>query len=159
MSPREFLEVADEWATGTREAEWRPAVSRAYYAAFHGARAVLQQAGFVVPQGDQAHAYLWLLRGFEWHYLRGLCRPSRWVWQGHQGEVFGVAAPRGGKAVATVGRDNTVRLWDPAGGGCCSTGIKQGHRPSGRGSAVEGVPWPQPLSRTGRKQGKAGGSS
>ena len=60
MSPREFLEVAGEWVNGTREAEWRSAVSRAYYAAFHVARALLRACGFTVPQGDQAHAYLWL---------------------------------------------------------------------------------------------------
>lgn len=60
MSPREFLDVADEWAIGSREAEWRSAVSRAYYAAFHSAIALLTQIGFVVPKGEQAHAYLWL---------------------------------------------------------------------------------------------------
>lgn len=30
MDPLDFLEVADEWAAGNREAEWRSAVSRAY---------------------------------------------------------------------------------------------------------------------------------
>jgi uncharacterized protein (UPF0332 family) len=35
MNPHDFLEVANEWLTGIREAEWRSAVSRAYYAAFH----------------------------------------------------------------------------------------------------------------------------
>ncbi len=60
MNARDFLEVAGEWAAGAREAEWRSAVSRAYYAAFHIARGLLQDCGFVVPEGDQAHAYLWL---------------------------------------------------------------------------------------------------
>ncbi len=60
MKPHEFLEVADEWVAGIREAEWRSAVSRAYYAAFHVARDLLQKCGFMVPQGEQAHAYLWL---------------------------------------------------------------------------------------------------
>jgi uncharacterized protein (UPF0332 family) len=60
MNPVDFLELADEWAGGIREAEWRSAVSRAYYAAFHVARRLLQQGGFIVPDGDQAHAYVWL---------------------------------------------------------------------------------------------------
>jgi uncharacterized protein (UPF0332 family) len=60
MNPVDFLDVAGEWAAGNREAEWRSAASRAYYAAFHVARKLLHQAGFVVPQAEQAHAYLWL---------------------------------------------------------------------------------------------------
>jgi uncharacterized protein (UPF0332 family) len=60
MNPADFLEVADEWAGGIREAEWRSAVSRAYYSVFHVARRLLQQSGFKVPDGEQAHAYLWL---------------------------------------------------------------------------------------------------
>jgi uncharacterized protein (UPF0332 family) len=60
MTARDILDVADALITGSKEAEWRSAVSRAYYAAFHVARQLLLQCGFVVPQGDQAHAYLWL---------------------------------------------------------------------------------------------------
>jgi uncharacterized protein (UPF0332 family) len=60
MSPREFLDVADELATGNREGDWRSAASRAYYAAFHVARQLLRQSGFAVPQADRAHSYLWL---------------------------------------------------------------------------------------------------
>ena len=60
MNPREFLDLAGEWAAGTREGEWRSAVSRAYYAAFHVARTLLQDCGFAVPAAEQAHAYLWL---------------------------------------------------------------------------------------------------
>jgi uncharacterized protein (UPF0332 family) len=60
MSPRDFLDLADELCSATREAGWRSAVSRAYYAAFHVAGQVLAGAGLVVPDGHQAHAYLWL---------------------------------------------------------------------------------------------------
>ncbi len=60
MNANEFLELAGEWCTGAREGEWRSAASRAYYAAFHVARQILQQSGFNVPQGEQAHGYLWL---------------------------------------------------------------------------------------------------
>ena len=60
MNPLDFLEVGGEWASGLREAKWRSAVSRAYYAAFHVARDLLRQGGFEVPQGDQANRYLWL---------------------------------------------------------------------------------------------------
>jgi uncharacterized protein (UPF0332 family) len=60
MTPRDILDVADELCMGLTEAEWRAAVSRAYFAAFHAARRLLRDAGFDVPRADQAHAYLWL---------------------------------------------------------------------------------------------------
>jgi uncharacterized protein (UPF0332 family) len=60
MSPRDPLDVAAALITGIHEAEWRSAVSRAYYAVFHAARDLLRQCGFAVPNGDQAHGYLWL---------------------------------------------------------------------------------------------------
>jgi len=60
MSARDLLEVADDLLGGLKEAYWRSAVSRGYFAAFHEARRLLQQCGFAVPKGEQAHAYLWL---------------------------------------------------------------------------------------------------
>jgi uncharacterized protein (UPF0332 family) len=60
MDPHDFLDVADELSRGAREADWRSAVSRAYYAAFQVARALLVEQGFQVPQDDRAHAYLWM---------------------------------------------------------------------------------------------------
>jgi uncharacterized protein (UPF0332 family) len=60
MDGSDFHEVAWVLVAGLREAEWRSAVSRAYYAAFHVARQLLLHCGFRVPRGDQAHAYLWL---------------------------------------------------------------------------------------------------
>jgi hypothetical protein len=60
MNERDFLTLAQRLAVGATEAEWRSAVSRAYYAAFHVARHLLEDLGFTVPQADRAHAYLWL---------------------------------------------------------------------------------------------------
>jgi uncharacterized protein (UPF0332 family) len=60
MSPRDLLEVADDLLGGLKEAHWRSAVSRAYYADFHEARLLLRQCGFAAARGEQAHAYLWL---------------------------------------------------------------------------------------------------
>jgi uncharacterized protein (UPF0332 family) len=60
MDPREFLRLAEILVQGTTEVEWRSALSRAYYAAFHVARQLLMQCGFTVPRADRAHAYLWL---------------------------------------------------------------------------------------------------
>lgn len=60
MKGREFLAVADTLSKGATEAEWRSAISRAYYAAFHAARELLEVCGFTVPRADQAHVYLWL---------------------------------------------------------------------------------------------------
>ena len=58
MDPQTFLNLADEWLQGPTEAHWRSAVSRAYYAAFHVARLLLEDLGFEVERGDRAHAYL-----------------------------------------------------------------------------------------------------
>jgi len=60
ISGRDFLALAEIWIKGSTEAEWRSAVSRAYYGVFHVARQFMEDLGFLVPRGDQAHAYLWL---------------------------------------------------------------------------------------------------
>jgi len=60
MSPRDVLAVAEELCDGATEAFWRAAIGRGYFAAFHAARQLLQQAGFTVPEADRAHGYLWL---------------------------------------------------------------------------------------------------
>ena len=59
MDETGFLKVADDLSREDTEAEWRSAISRAYYAAFHKARRLLQQNGFAVSHAEQAHAYLW----------------------------------------------------------------------------------------------------
>jgi len=60
MDFRDYLRLADILAQGTTEAEWRSVCSRAYYAAFHVARHLLQALRFRVPQAERAHAYLFL---------------------------------------------------------------------------------------------------
>jgi uncharacterized protein (UPF0332 family) len=59
MTGRDFLDVAFDLLAGSREADWRSATSRAYYAGFHCARELLLSWGFSVPISEQAHAYLW----------------------------------------------------------------------------------------------------
>lgn len=59
ISGRAFLTLAEVWSQGDSEAEWRSAISRGYYAAFHECRALLSGFGFVVPRADLAHAFLW----------------------------------------------------------------------------------------------------
>jgi len=54
MDETGFLDVANDLSTGPAEAHWRSAISRAYYAAFHKARRLLQQSGFTVPRAEQA---------------------------------------------------------------------------------------------------------
>src|SRR5262245_63126116 len=58
MNWRDFLVLAAGLATGTTEADWRTAVSRAYYAAFHVARRLFADLNFTVPRADRAHQYL-----------------------------------------------------------------------------------------------------
>jgi uncharacterized protein (UPF0332 family) len=60
MAFRDYLALATTLAAGTSEAEWRSAISRAYYAAFHVARELLLSLGFRVPQAERGHSYLWL---------------------------------------------------------------------------------------------------
>lgn len=58
MNWRDFLPLATRLAAGATEADWRTAVSRAYYAAFHVARQLLADLNFAVPRADRAHQYL-----------------------------------------------------------------------------------------------------
>jgi uncharacterized protein (UPF0332 family) len=57
MNWRDFLVLAARLASGATEADWRTAVSRAYYAAFHVARRLFSDLSFVVPRADRAHQY------------------------------------------------------------------------------------------------------
>jgi uncharacterized protein (UPF0332 family) len=58
MNWRDFLTLASRLPGGTTEADWRTAISRAYYAAFHVARELLSDLRFTVPRADRAHQYL-----------------------------------------------------------------------------------------------------
>jgi uncharacterized protein (UPF0332 family) len=58
MNWRNYLFLASRLTTGNAEADWRTAVSRAYYAAFHVARQLFVDLNFVVPRADRAHQYL-----------------------------------------------------------------------------------------------------
>jgi hypothetical protein len=58
MTGHDFLPLARQLATGATEADWRTSVGRAYYAAFHVARQLLQDVRFRVPHAEQAHRYL-----------------------------------------------------------------------------------------------------
>jgi uncharacterized protein (UPF0332 family) len=58
MDFREFLTLAEALAEGATEAEWRSAISRAYYAAFHVACDGLAAIGFRVPTySEQSHVF------------------------------------------------------------------------------------------------------
>ena len=58
MTARDFLLLANRLLKDATEADWRTAVSRGYYAAFHVARELLRDLGFSVPMTDRAHKYL-----------------------------------------------------------------------------------------------------
>ena len=60
MNPRNFHTQAQKVVVLAGEEDWRSAVSRAYYAAFHVVRVFMEGLGFAVPQADRAHGYLWL---------------------------------------------------------------------------------------------------
>ena len=56
MQPREFHHTAAQLAThGTRPADFRSAISRAYYATYHTAFELLEAMGFTPTQGGDAH--------------------------------------------------------------------------------------------------------
>jgi hypothetical protein len=60
MNWRDFLPLATRLAAGTTEADWRTAVSRAYYAAFHVARRLFTDLKFAAA--DPGHGPWFLLR-------------------------------------------------------------------------------------------------
>ncbi len=60
IRPEAFLLQAERWVVEPNEEDWRSAVSRAYYAAFHAARELFWALGFRVPRAAKAHSYLWL---------------------------------------------------------------------------------------------------
>jgi WD40 repeat protein/serine/threonine protein kinase len=51
------------------------------------------------------------LRGWDWHYLRRLCRQGLRL-EGHEGAVQSVRYSPDGGRVVTGGQDGTARLWD-----------------------------------------------
>jgi len=52
------------------------------------------------------------LRGWEWHYLRRLCRLERKVLSGHAGPVKAIQYSPDGRLLATTSKDGTIRTWD-----------------------------------------------
>jgi uncharacterized protein (UPF0332 family) len=58
MDAGDFLVVADKPSLAATEADWRSAVSRAYYAAFHVARGLLASCRFKIPRSEKAHVFL-----------------------------------------------------------------------------------------------------
>ncbi len=52
IAGHEFLAPAERLVHESAEADWRSAVSRASYAAFHEARRLLADLGFRVPHGE-----------------------------------------------------------------------------------------------------------
>jgi uncharacterized protein (UPF0332 family) len=59
MTGHDFHSLAKQLASGTSEAEWRTSISRSYYGAFHVARTLLADLGFVIPADDKAHTHVY----------------------------------------------------------------------------------------------------
>jgi uncharacterized protein (UPF0332 family) len=55
MTGRDFVVCAEHLTQGSAEADLRSAVSRAYYGAFHEARALLNESGVRLPKTEQVH--------------------------------------------------------------------------------------------------------
>jgi uncharacterized protein (UPF0332 family) len=55
MTGRDFVACAERFAQSSVEADLRSAVSRAYYGAFHEARALLRDSGVLLPKTEQVH--------------------------------------------------------------------------------------------------------
>jgi uncharacterized protein (UPF0332 family) len=58
MTGRDFITSAASLAKSSAEADLRSAVSRAYYGAFHEARALLHACGVWLPKTEQVHIKL-----------------------------------------------------------------------------------------------------
>jgi WD40 repeat protein/serine/threonine protein kinase len=52
------------------------------------------------------------LRGFEWHYLRRLCRSELQTLRGHTSFICGLAFSPDGRALSSSGDDCRIRIWD-----------------------------------------------
>ena len=62
MGGTDFLHLAVRLSGGATEAEWRSAVSRAYYGAFHLAGDFVESCGVTLPKTSEAHDKLqWCL--------------------------------------------------------------------------------------------------
>ena len=57
-SPEALLAAAASLSGGSTEEDWRNAVSRAYYAAFHSCRLLVQGSSVPLPDGGSAHRTL-----------------------------------------------------------------------------------------------------
>jgi uncharacterized protein (UPF0332 family) len=63
MNHQEFMKLAERLAVEHGPAEWRSAVSRAYYAAFHAGRSLVQACGIRIPETAEAHTkVVWCLQ-------------------------------------------------------------------------------------------------
>jgi hypothetical protein len=60
MLGTEFQDTAERLARGTTEADWRSAMSRGYYAAFHFFREFLASQGIGLGKAASAHATLYM---------------------------------------------------------------------------------------------------
>jgi len=58
MNPREFQELAKKLANGESPAEFRTAVSRAYYSVFNVGAELMKEMGFPISVGPSGHGEL-----------------------------------------------------------------------------------------------------
>jgi uncharacterized protein (UPF0332 family) len=58
MNPIDFLSLADRLSADSSQACQRSALSRAYYAAFHAAKELIESCGLRFPSTNEAHAKL-----------------------------------------------------------------------------------------------------
>jgi WD40 repeat protein len=52
------------------------------------------------------------LVGWEYGYVKALCRPQVESWQAHAGNITATAFSADGRWLATAGRDDALRIWD-----------------------------------------------
>jgi hypothetical protein len=60
IAPQDLRKLTNRLAVRPTETEWRSAISRAYYAAFHVARQLMFDLHFNIPRTDDAHKYIYL---------------------------------------------------------------------------------------------------
>lgn len=59
INPRDILRLAESLSSAKEEVALRTAAGRAYFAAFHASRDLMDSLGFTPPKAELVHSFVW----------------------------------------------------------------------------------------------------